>query len=201
MALLVTMITNLGSFLVVPFWLAVLVGTAVDQPMDGLVWRLVRLAVIPVLVGQFLRRSDVVARLADTHKRSAGVAAQLGILSMVLVGAVSCGRALENNAQTGALGGLDAVMILLAVIILHLALLGIGFWSATILGMPRGDCSAVALAGSQKTLMIGLDIALVFGGLAMLPMVTYHMVQLILDTLIADQLRTRTPLVERPETD
>jgi predicted Na+-dependent transporter len=39
--------------------------------------------------------------------------------------------------------------------------------------------------------MIGLDVALGFGGLAVLPMVAYHAVQLVVDTVLADWLRGR----------
>ena len=40
--------------------------------------------------------------------------------------------------------------------------------------------------------MVGLDIAIsYFGGLAILPMVAYHFIQLMADTVIADKLRSR----------
>jgi sodium/bile acid cotransporter 7 len=55
--------------------------------------------------------------------------------------------------------------------------------------LPRKDQAAVAFAGSQKTLMIGLAIAVEFGGLAVLPMMAYHVGQLLVDTLLADRLR------------
>jgi len=49
--------------------------------------------------------------------------------------------------------------------------------------------------------MIALYIATTyFSGLAMLPMITYHISQLLLDTLIADWLRERTPKESQPTT-
>ena len=53
------------------------------------------------------------------------------------------------------------------------------------------SCGAVAVgfAGSQKTLMVGLTIALQFGGLTILPMLAYHVLQLLIDTLLANRLR------------
>ena len=59
------------------------------------------------------------------------------------------------------------------------------------LGLPRADQIGVAFAGSQKTLMVGLAIAIDFGGLAVLPMVAYHVEQLLIDTVLADRLRAR----------
>ena len=43
------------------------------------------------------------------------------------------------------------------------------------------------MSGSQKTLMVGLYVAInYFGGLTLLPMVFYHVGQLVVDTIIAD---------------
>ena len=81
------------------------------------------------------------------------------------------------------------MMVLVAGV--HLAAWGIGFWSAGSLGVSRPDQIGVAFAGSQKTLMVGLAIAIEFGGLAVLPMVAYHVEQLLIDTLLADWLRRK----------
>ena len=47
---------------------------------------------------------------------------------------------------------------------------------------------AVAFAGSQKTLMVGMKVSL-DANFSVLPMVTYHIGQLFIDTLLADWLR------------
>ena len=73
---------------------------------------------------------------------------------------------------------------------LDLAALLVGFGLGRLAGMDRAEWIAVGLAGSQKTLMIGLHIAVTQDlGLAVLPMVAYHAVQLLLDTVVADRLR------------
>ncbi|MCA9153063.1 MAG: bile acid:sodium symporter, partial [Planctomycetales bacterium] len=65
-----------------------------------------------------------------------------------------------------------------------------GYQLARASRMAREDCIAVAIAGSQKTLMVGLHVAITYySGLAILPMITYHVGQLFLDTLIADRMR------------
>jgi sodium/bile acid cotransporter 7 len=76
-----------------------------------------------------------------------------------------------------------------AVVVVHLTLLFIGLGSARLLGMGHADSAAVAIAGSQKTLMVGIYVALEFGPLAILPMIAYHSAQLLLDTIIADRLQ------------
>lgn len=94
----------------------------------------------------------------------------------------------------------DAIIALVSVLSIHLGTFWLGFRVAPILGLSRADSIAVAYSGSQKTLMVGLQIALAhFGGLAILPIVMYHVGQLILDTLIAERIKGRgIPPVERP---
>jgi sodium/bile acid cotransporter 7 len=80
-----------------------------------------------------------------------------------------------------------------AVATVHVALLGLGFTLSRLLRISRADAIAVAFSGSQKTLMVGAYLALAVGPLAILPMVAYHAAQLVIDTLIADRLRQRSP--------
>jgi sodium/bile acid cotransporter 7 len=60
--------------------------------------------------------------------------------------------------------------------------------AAAYLGFSREDRIAVGIAGSQKTLMVGLQMGLEIK-LSILPIVVYHVGQLLLDTIIADRLR------------
>jgi sodium/bile acid cotransporter 7 len=83
-----------------------------------------------------------------------------------------------------------------AVIVVHVALLLLGFGLSRLLRIERGDAIAVIFAGSQKTLMVGAYLAMAVGPLAILPMVAYHATQLVIDTLVADWLRQRFILTE-----
>src|SRR5690606_12263441 len=77
--------------------------------------------------------------------------------------------------------------MLLAVVGVPLASLFSGLRLARWLGLSWGDQIAVAFSGSQKTLMIGIAIANdYFAPVAMLPMLAYHVTQLLIDTVIAD---------------
>ena len=190
-ALLVTMVTNLACFAVVPAWLRLLVGGTAEFDVTATTVRLLQLAVVPIVLGQVARRWQPLATRADRHKGSLGIAAQLGILSIVFVGSVHAGRTLAGVNGSSGLSFGDGVGLLIAVLILHLTLFAAGLWGAVWFGMSRESRAAVAMAGSQKTLMIGLDVALGFGGLTILPMVAYHAVQLVIDTVLADWLRRR----------
>ena len=106
---------------------------------------------------------------------------------MVLIGAVNAQRNLAVTNWQEIVGLVDFCVMIGIVLLLHTSVLAVGYGLAKAAGMSRPNCIAVAFAGSQKTLMVGLYVALrYYGGLAILPMVAYHVGQLILDTLVAD---------------
>ena len=74
----------------------------------------------------------------------------------------------------------------------HLTALGGGLWSSRLLHFDRAGQIAVAFACSQKTLPVSLYLFDIYFKenypLAMVPIVSYHVGQLVVDTLIADLL-------------
>jgi sodium/bile acid cotransporter 7 len=190
-ALVVTMVTNLACFLVTPAWVQLLTGRTggPQQTFLALVIKLAALVLAPIVAGQVLHSIPRLGAWATRHRTPLGVYAQIGILTMVLVGAVECGGQIASlGSGASSLAGHIALMLAL-VAALHLTAWACGWQAAGWARLPRTDQSAVAFAGSQKTLMIGLAIAVDFGGLAVLPMMAYHVEQLLIDTLLADRLR------------
>ena len=196
---LVTVITNVGCFLVSPFWIWLLgAGRTVAIRPTELIWKLAVLVVVPLIVAQWVRQSARVARLVDHQRHHLGTIAQLGVLAMVGVGAVECGDRLATDSGAG-WGGWDLIWMSGLVVLLHLTALGVGQWWGRRWGYEREDWIAIGFAGSQKTLMVGLHLALaVGGGPTILPMLAYHILQLVVDTLIADRLR-RAEMEQRRE--
>jgi len=189
-ALLVTMITNLACFAVTPAWLKLLTRAEVSIDAADMMQRLFFLVVTPIVLAQLLRLSPRIAVWATARKAAWGVLSQLGILTMVLVGAIRSGQ--EIATADSAFRWLDNGLMLLAVIAVHMIALTAAHALAHGLGMSRPDRIAVGFAGSQKTLAVGLDLGLeFFGGLTILPMVAYHVSQLLCDTLVADRLRQK----------
>ena len=186
-AFLVTMITNLGCFLVVPGWLWLLSGRRAEVDYQAIVLGLVVLIVVPIVVAQLLRQWRPLGIGATRHKKSLSWLAQLGVLTMVLIGAVSCGERLAAMDDNSLLTTTNVVLLIAAVAAVHVTVLLIGLQASRALQLPRADAIAVAFAGSQKTLMVGAYVALAVGPLAILPMVAYHAVQLFVDTLLADR--------------
>jgi sodium/bile acid cotransporter 7 len=164
-----------------------------------LVWRLFLIAVLPMLAGQLLRLVRPLARFATRHTPAISTVSQLGILTMVLIGAVQSGLKLGVPTAAAAMTSASWVMMFAAVAVVHLTALYLGFGLGRTIGLDRADWIAVGFAGSQKTLMIGLDLALVLDlGIGMLSLIAYHAAQLILDTLFADRLVAEEKSSRRP---
>jgi solute carrier family 10 (sodium/bile acid cotransporter), member 7 len=190
-AFLVTMITNLACFLVVPAWLRLLVGVHAELDYGRIVLGLIVSVVLPILAAQLLRQWRPVGEWATRRKHLLSTAAQIGVLLMVLVGAVECGMKLQGVADGAILSAGNLVLMVSVVAAVHGALLALGLMLSRACGIPRPDAIAVAFSGSQKTLMVGAYVAMAVGPLAILPMVAYHAAQLVIDTLVADWWRGR----------
>jgi sodium/bile acid cotransporter 7 len=185
-AVLVTVITNLFCFLVTPLWLSHMVGpvpNVKDLALAHMIGQLGLLVVLPMAIAQVLRLVGPVGAWATRQRTPLGVVSQCGILTMVMLGASQI-----PSASAGAAQVTDFAWMIVVVLGIHVAMLAAGLWLAQACGFPREDRIAVGIAGSQKTLMIGLKMGLELN-LSILPMVVYHMGQLVLDTVIADRLR------------
>ena len=190
-AFLVTMITNLACFVVVPTWLLLLIGVRADVDFRGIVVALMFLVALPILVAQTLRQWRAMGQLAERHVVTFSTVAQVGVLLMVAIGAVRSGERLAELDHDSVVSAENVVLMICAVAAVHVILLGLGFGLSRLLRISQADAIAVAFSGSQKTLMVGAYLALAVGPLAILPMVAYHASQLVIDTLIADWLRQR----------
>ena len=92
LAIMVTIITNLLCFFVTPAWVYYLAGNETDQAkFVGTIFKLLYFVVIPMIVGQLVRFHQSSAKWATAQKRWLSLAAQLGVLFMIFLGAVSTG--------------------------------------------------------------------------------------------------------------
>ncbi len=82
----------------------------------------------------------------------------------------------------------ELLVVILGVMGIHVTILVAGLRCARRLGMARPEQIAVGFAGSQKTLMVGLQVCMELG-FNIVPIVAFHITQLLVDTLIADRLR------------
>lgn len=189
--LMTTPLTNLLSVGVIPFWLWLTFGRAgFAIPIGPVVQDILILVVIPMLLAQAARGWTAIRGWIERHPGDLARFAQTGILAIVAVGGSECGRRLSDLDGAQASRGTQFAIPIIAVLAIHSLGWCCGYYGARWLGESRGDAIGVAYAGSQKTLMIGLHLAVsVIGGLAVLPMVAFHIGQLVIGTLLADQLR------------
>jgi sodium/bile acid cotransporter 7 len=194
-ALLVTLLTNALCFLMTPLWLKLTLGTraqGIKIDAGEMVAALAMLVVLPMAAGQLARLYRPLGSWATRRGKPLGVAAQFGILTMVLLGAIKTGEMLHHQPPETAFAWWDWAAMVAATLGLHLGMLASGVALSAALRLPREDRIAVGISGSQKTLMVGLQVAIA-AQLLILPMVVYHVGQLIVDTIIADRWRRNTP--------
>lgn len=211
-AILVTLITNLSCVVVTPLWLVVLLGQRVDIQVGPLIGELFLMVLVPMAVAQGLRLNSHIAQWAERRKLRLALMCQLGILYMVLLGAIQMGQHMQvspgavgqpaassvsgpaASAPSVAVGDVFWTVILAAAV--HLISMGMGWQIAARTGIARPQQIGVAISGSQKTLMIGLKMAMDCG-VSIIPMVAYHVGQLLMDTFIADRWRAASALAEK----
>lgn len=192
-SLLVTMVTNLICFAVTPAWLLLMIGLLPQFDPLAMAVNLSLLVMLPVMAAQLLRLIPRWAAWATRHKIPLGVLAQIGVLVMVFLSAIQTGHRLDGENLATIWAGLAAMIVL--VLVLHLTALFVGLKASRLIGVNRPDGIAVGFASSQKTSMVGLEVAAQLG-VNVVPIVTYHISQLLVDTVVADRLREGTILPE-----
>ncbi len=188
-SILVTIATNLTCFLVTPLWIFLLLGadSVVNAIQIGpMVAKLGAIVVAPLLAAQLARLHKPLANWATRRRIQLGILAQCGLLSMVLLGSIQTGMRLFGSGEQP-FGLFELLLMAIVVLAVHLVAFWLGWRASAVVGLSRQDRIAVGFAGSQKTLMVGLQVSMDLG-VSILPMVTYHVGQLIADTFIADSI-------------
>ena len=183
-AMMTTVVTNLACVVVVPCGIWLVLSEQVQIDAVSQIQKLGLLVVAPLVLAQLMRRMGC-QRWADRHQARLSVLAQIGILVMVVLGAAASGVATVDSSPTSGLPAWWAGFCLLMTVLgIHLLALAFGVYAARSVGLGRSHQIAVGISGSQKTLMVGLQIA-IDCGVSVVPMLIYHVGQLTLDTLIA----------------
>jgi sodium/bile acid cotransporter 7 len=189
LALVVVVLTNVLGWLVTPLWLAAAGAGEVSLEAGHMMRALVIVGVVPVIVGQSLRLFPGAAAFADRHRTMNGTIARV-LIAIVLVCAAAAG-AVQANRLSGGLVLATAA----ACLGVHLVGVCLGVVGGILMGLAHAERIAVAFAGSQKTLPIGLFLFETYYRadypLAVLPLLLYHAGQLLADTIIADTLVAR----------
>jgi sodium/bile acid cotransporter 7 len=182
-AILVTLITNLSCFVIVPFWILTLLGKTASLPLQSTIVNLLGVVVCPILLGQTIRVQRATRVACRNYKPQLSLFCQAGILIMVWISSVNLSQLPGKNSEPTSL--MPVLLTLLLVIGLHGGGLIVGWFASQFVGLRREQQIAVSISGSQKTLMVGLKLTSDFG-VSLLPIILFHAAQLILDTLVVD---------------
>jgi sodium/bile acid cotransporter 7 len=190
-ALLMTMVTNSLVFLGTAGWLVVLTGREVSLSPAELMSNLVVYVVVPIVAAQSIRSVSAVGKQVDRIKGGISVLCRVLILLIIVKSAVQASTELArqgNGPEAWNVGELVLVGLVCAGI--HLVLLFAGYGIGLRL-FSRADAVAIAISGSQKTLPVAALIVNEYypqAALAIVPVLFYHVIQLILDTYFVEQV-------------
>jgi sodium/bile acid cotransporter 7 len=189
-ALLVVVLTTSTGWFVAPLWLTVF-GAAQKvtvSPVD-MMRDLLLVLILPVGLGQLARIIPPVARAAGQYKKLLGVVSQLLVLLVIVKGAVKVCAHL--GTESVALEPAAVIAVALLCLAMHLAALVAGLAGGRLFRFDRASRIAVAFACSQKTIPVALYLFEHYfqetHHLALMPIVFYHVGQLVVDTFIADR--------------
>ncbi|MCH2202274.1 MAG: bile acid:sodium symporter [Fuerstiella sp.] len=195
-SLLVTLVTNGSCFLLTPAWMEVgrvMFGTADTSDtvsFGGMMVLLIFGALLPALLGQIVRTHQTVRSWVDRKKSVISSSAQAIILSLVFISSFKGGQRFDFG--DGALPHQALLIVWGSCVALHLAAAAAGWFCSGLFGFAESDRRAIVLAGSQKTLPIGLLMSEATGmPFSIIPMLLFHGSQLFIDTWIAGRLKQR----------
>jgi sodium/bile acid cotransporter 7 len=180
---------NLLGLVATPALLAAVLGASMDTPLLTVAGDLLLVVLVPLLAGQLGRRLGLAAR--EPAMRLLRPLPALAILYLCYTAACAAFGALDP-ARLGSV----LLMAVAGAMVLHGAALAL-CWrlsGARLLAFSRAERIAALYCTCHKTLAIGAPlIALLHQsrapGLALLPIIVYHPLQLLVGALLADRLR------------
>ncbi len=185
-AMMTTVVTNLACVIVVPLGILLVLSQQAEIDVAQQVSKLASIVVVPLLLAQLIRRFGA-ATWADRNKPRLSMLGQVGILLMVVFGAISSATMVDRAGEaTTATSWGSFITLIVAAAAVHTLALCFGVLIARCFQLQRASQIAIGIAGSQKTLMVGLQIA-IDCGVSVIPMLVYHLSQLVIDTLVAER--------------
>ena len=182
LALLLTVLSSILTAVLTPLVLELSLGEIVEVPFGRIMLRITWVVVLPVFAGQIARRF--------LWQQARGVLPAIRVLPRLIILSFLYTGFCAATARLGEAPDL-ALRFLGACLCLHLALLAWTWLSSRAMGMPPENRTAVILCGSQKTLPNGIYIWTRFfaaNPYGALPLALYHVVQLLVDTLLLRRL-------------
>ena len=187
-SMFVTIITNGTCFFISPLLLWLTLGGRSQVDVIPIILKLFYLVIIPIGLAQLARLNSSIARFASNQRTLLSVVAQVGILIIVVIGSLKTRELYDQGSAD--LGWKTIILVVFVATVVHCLALGSGLGLSKVLQFDRKDQIAVGIAGSQKTLMIGLLLCLQVG-VTIVPLVVYHTMQLLIDAVFATIVREK----------
>lgn len=190
-------ISSIVGIFVTPVWMELfLEGSEMSFDLLDAFWKLSKQVLFPVVVGFLLHR--FLGKWVQKNNNVLKTFDQIIIL-MIVFSAFSAAveRGMFDGQKLGFLLTLGGLMLLLFVVMASLM-----FAIGKALGFNRGDQITVLFCGSKKSLIQGAAMGKVLFpdpvifGVVLLPLMLYHALQLVLGSMIAQQLAERNKEAE-----
>jgi predicted Na+-dependent transporter len=175
-----TALSNSLTFAIAPLVLWVTLSTWIPVEAGPMAAKLFTRVLLPVVAGQVLRA--VAPKVAERIHRHVSFVVRLLVLLIVLVAVSLAADDIRDRPAA------TAAMLLLAATLHGLTLLA-SRKAAGRIGLSRADAVGTAFAASQKSLYVGVYLAAEFYAEipgALVPLLAYHVVQLVIDTVVAE---------------
>lgn len=189
LSLFICVLCNFASLLSIPLVLNLLLGAeqGAELPVGQVMGTLAVTVLIPTLIGQILR--PWLKQAIIPYKKIFSIFSQCIVL-LIIFNAVS--------SSAGVIGGVGAGLVGLFAFMtfLHALILAMNLGISKLIRLDLPSMSAFTIHTSQKTLTISY---VVWAGyfaqafpMAMVPGIAYHLVQMVMGTVVADWFRKRT---------
>jgi len=179
-------LSNIISVFLPPAMIGAFLGTTIDVDVPRMIFKLVIGVLIPILVAQLV--SGFAGEKIDPVRPIASKLSQVGILVVVFTAVCKT----FYSAEPEFYGELpkSGLQMLAFCFLIYIALIRLSIAGARLAGLNMKDSIAVGFASSQKTLAATVVIATeFFTPLASLPMILYHLVQLLYGGYDCDRLK------------
>jgi sodium/bile acid cotransporter 7 len=190
-ALCNSVLGNLLGLALTPLLILLALGTHGEAPVTAVLRQLSLEVLLPIALGQAVR---VIAGTNAFHFERLRQ-----VPSMILLYIVFCVFAATFGAPASAGAGPQLLLTIVAVALIHLAVLLIAWGLATACGFSPADRIAALFCSTQKTMALGVPlISILYGhhpqlAWLTLPLIVYHPLQLVLGGVLATRLKTTTP--------
>ena len=184
LSMFISIATNLLCIFTVPISLKILLGTEeqIQLPVAEMIGRLLLTMVLPTVIGQLARTR---IKAAVFRRRQEISICSKAVVLLIIFSCVA-GSVADIRAT-----GLILAGLVVFVTVLHVLFLLLNFGISRLLRLNRTSTSAFAIQTSQKTLTVPSiiwDGYFAAFGLAMIPAIAYHVVQLLIDAAIVSRL-------------